>query len=361
MKARAAVIGVTSSLLVAAFGCQLIVGSDPGAFSCEEGKTATCPAGQFCSGGMCVAGTATDTVVVPPVEDRDTPDTFVPEVDAKADAADSGLSQPGSPCRLDKECGSGLCGTEGILGAPALTTGAVCTSTCCTSSQCPRGFVCLAPGTGGSYCVAASALPERQVPSTGGASGGAACTANTECRSGLCGDVNDGGVRRCIDNCCKAADCASGTCAVGTIAGKYTGFVCTEPKGNFNVGTACTTASQCKTNLCYNTTAGSCRQRCCSSSQCGTGNSCIWDTVGDPVGVVDFCFPTGLRKAAGETCVDFADCASTHCELESNALADAAPGRKVCRELCCADSDCAPSQKCLPAPDQPRVLRCVPR
>lgn len=361
MNARLVTFGAIAGLLVAAFGCQIIVGSDPPPFSCEEGKAGTCPSGQFCSGGVCVSGAPTDTLVPPDPEDGDVPDSFVPP-DAKPDVVDSGLPPVGASCQLNKDCASGLCGTEGLLGQAAQATGSVCTQLCCTSAQCPSGFVCLAPGTGGSYCVSASkVLPERQVPATGGASGGTTCTANSDCRSGLCGDVNDGGTKRCIDNCCRASDCGTGQCAVGTINGKYTGFVCTEPRGNFNTGTTCTLDTSCKSNLCYPSTAPStCRQRCCASKDCTSGNACIWDFA-TATGVVDFCFASGSLKAAGETCTRLSDCASTHCELETDGQPDAAAGRKVCRDLCCTDTDCPANQRCLPALEAPRVLRCVPK
>ncbi len=360
MKSRGSVLVATATLVVAAFGCQFIVGSEPPPFACEDGKSGACPTGQTCSGGQCVTTSIAVDSEVPPLPDGEVPDTLVPPRDAGRDAPDGGPAPHGSACRLDKDCASNMCGTEGLLGLAVQATGSVCTSLCCTSAQCPSGFVCLAPGTGGNYCVAATALPERQLPPSGGAAGGATCTTNTECRSGLCSDPNDGGVRRCIDNCCKAADCTAGTCAVATVGGKYTGFVCTEPRGNFNVGTLCAVSTSCKTNLCYEGTT--CRQRCCASSQCGAGNSCIWTFSADTPGtVLDFCFATQSRKPAGQTCVDFNDCASTQCEPETNGQPDGSAGKKVCRDLCCIDSDCPANERCLAAPDQPRVLRCVPR
>lgn len=348
-------------MLGAAFGCQLIVSSDVPEFACEEGAVGACPAGLSCVSGKCVSAQATADRVDPPPPDADIPDVVV-RPDAKTDASDGGGPLPhGAACRLDKECATGVCGTEGLLGLAAQSTGSVCTSLCCTSAQCPNGFVCLSPGTGGSYCVAAAVLPERQVPVTGGATPGTLCATNADCRSGLCGDSNDGGTKRCVDNCCKAADCAGGFCSVSTISGKYTGFVCTEPKGTFNPNTACTSDTACKSNLCYpNDVPRACRQRCCSNTQCGAGSACIWDNPG-AAGVLNFCTPIGTRKAAGETCVDYADCASTQCEPEANGQPDGSAAKKVCRDLCCVDTDCPSTHRCVAAPDQPRVLRCVPK
>lgn len=366
MNARILTVGAMAGLLVAAFGCQIIVGSDPPPFSCEEGKAGACPSGQFCSGGVCVSGTATDTAVDPDVAvPPDAPTDLDGGADVR-DASDGNTSgQLGSRCSVNKDCTSGLCGTDSIMSVPAFEAngGSVCTKICCTSNDCDRGFVCLNTGTGGSYCVsAAKVLPERELPATGGKAGGVTCTTNVECRSGLCGDVADGGVKRCVDNCCSQGDCATDSvCALTSIGGKYLGFVCTDERGTLrNPGTACTTDSQCKSNLCYDGTQ--CVQHCAASKDCPATQACVWlprsTTDTRPVNV---CNGEGTRADAGTTCATYEDCKSTQCEPRIDGQPDAGPGN-VCRDLCNRDSDCPAPLRCLPAAPTPgpRVLRCVP-
>lgn len=366
------VTGGVVGLLGAAFGCQLIVPADPPDFACQEGVADTCPTGQFCSGGACVAGSPSDTAPPPPPEDAELPDTFVPPpVDAGPDRFDGavGPAPLGGACRLDKECAAGLlCGTEGLLGQAAQASGPVCTKTCCTSEQCGAGFVCLAPGSGGSYCVAATALAaDRTLPSSGGAKGGTTCSTNTDCRSGLCADLGGSGGKRCIDTCCFESDCAGGTCNVRTLSSKYTGFVCANPPSTTakDAGVGCTQDSTCRSNYCVVNIASypSCGGRCCASAQCGAGNACIWNFAGPPPGtdIVQHCLPSGGRKAAKTPCTDGAECASTQCEFEANGQPDGSTVNRVCRDVCCLDTDCPGNERCAPAPDNPRVLRCVPK
>ena len=103
VRGRLWVTGAMVGLLGAAFGCQLIVPADPPAYSCQEGMPAACPAGQFCSGGTCVAGSPADTAQPPPPpEDAEVPDTLEPPVDAGPDRRDSavGPAPLGGACRL---------------------------------------------------------------------------------------------------------------------------------------------------------------------------------------------------------------------------------------------------------------------
>lgn len=372
---RAGLTAGCLALIGAAFGCQFIVTADPPVFACQDGVAGACPAGQFCSGGTCVAGSPNDTSPPPPPpppEDAETPDVFVPPTDAAPDRRDgaTGPAALGGACRIDKDCANGLlCGTEGLLGQAA-PAGPVCTRTCCTSEQCGAGFVCLAPGTGGSYCVAAAALGDRTLPATGGAPGGSTCAANTGCRSGLCADLGGSGGKRCIDNCCVDSDCAGGACTVRTLGGKFTGFVCSNPQGTRDAGSgsgnSCAADGTCRSNYCILLGVNSCAARCCNSGQCGSGNSCIWNFAGPTkTDIIQHCLSTGTRRAAREPCVDESDCASTQCELESNGQPDGSTTQRVCRDVCCQDSDCPANERCTPAPNNPptnpRVLRCVPR
>src|SRR6185312_2894686 len=89
-----------------------------------------------------------------------------------------------------------ICATSATVGMPIMQAAGVsgfCTRPCCVSSDCPSGTVCYASGEGGQYCVDPTWLG-RAKP-TSNRSGGAACTSNSDCLSGLCaGSI-------CADTC----------------------------------------------------------------------------------------------------------------------------------------------------------------
>lgn len=369
MRVRASVFLALSGLLVAAFGCQFIVGSDTPEFTCEEGVASACPDGQFCSSGRCVAGSASDTVTPPPPDAAE--EDSSPPPDARTDAKTDGgppTGSFGSSCQGDRDCQSGICGTDGLLGQALLGQGALCTRLCCTSTDCPAGSACLSPGSGGAYCVPAARLPDRTFPASGGAAPGALCANNTDCRSGLCADLG-GAVasKRCIDNCCLDRDCTAGSsCTVKAVAGKFTGFVCANGPSARDAGALCSASgdSACRSNFCIrftNMTLDNCGARCCTHAQCGAGNSCTLNFAGPTLNdIVQHCI-AGTGTPGKGTCTNPQDCSSGLCEVESNGQPDGSTSRKVCRDLCCQDGDCAGTERCLPSPANPRALRCVPR
>lgn len=369
MNARVVTLSAVAAVVAAAFGCQLVVGSDPPDFTCEDGVVGACPDGQFCSGGKCVAGSPLDTTRPP--DDVAQPDGNPPPVDAGTDARTEGgppVGSFGTTCQGDRDCQSGICGTDGLLGQALQGQGALCTKLCCTSADCPAGAACLSPGSGGAYCVPGARLTDRAFPASGGAAPGAICVANTDCRSGLCADLGGlGATKRCIDNCCLERDCTGGSsCTVKNVSGKFTGFVCANGPSTRDAGSLCSASgdSACRSNFCIrfnNSALDNCAARCCTHAQCGTGNSCTLNYAGATLNdIVQHCI-AGVGIAAKATCTNPQDCSSGLCELESNGQPDGSTSRKVCRDLCCQDGDCPSTEKCLPSPANPRVLRCVPK
>src|SRR5262249_22705411 len=158
---------------------------------------------------------------------------------------------------------------------------------CCTSGDCPTGFVCFPAGTGGNYCVAAKKA-QRSPPQAGGNGPGEACNAHADCRSGLCsghcqngalcydqtdcssGPCTTGG--RCTDTCCRGTDCASGsTCLVWNVA-THIGWVCAPiaPSATKDLGETCSATIDCKNDNCVFGTFPNkrCTPSCCSSADC---------------------------------------------------------------------------------------------
>ncbi|MDP3154218.1 MAG: putative metal-binding motif-containing protein [Archangium sp.] len=122
-----------------------------------------------------------------------------------------------SACRLDslitavKTTGQTCTGAECRAGPDACFNGR-CIEPCCANSDCAGGSSCTIAGpksatgyTSGTSSIV-SVLPAC-VPSAAVRVSGAACTANSECRSGLCEKTRN----ICVDVCCSDASCPNGT------------------------------------------------------------------------------------------------------------------------------------------------------
>jgi hypothetical protein len=341
--------------LGAAVACEAIVSSDVPEFTCSGSGPSDCPSGSLCDTtvGRCVLDLGGENEA----GDGDAGDedaTGVP--DAKPDARDSGPAPLGGACALDTDCASRLCGKSAFLTTAIVSAASgVCTQTCCTSGDCPSGFVCFSGGTGGSYCVD-EAKAGRTPPTTGGKPAGEACTGSTECRSGLCSnDV-------CLDTCCLQSDCAAGTfCAVENVTIKggaaHDIWVCSPRSVSLkNAGTACTGNPQCKNDNCIGAPAV-CNPPCCTAADCEAadpsfaGYTCAYGfTTGSDQ--LKWCFATDSGRAPlNASCAQNLDCQSNYCD----------PSLKKCLLICCTDDNCGPNEVCRPSPENTPYLRCVPK
>jgi hypothetical protein len=330
-------------------GCQALVSGDVPAFKCASADPSACPPGMTCDLGTqsCVAGFA---------EGGDEP-TEEDAGDGGADA-DAGPAGLGATCRVDSECASRLCGTSTMLTTTIVPAGQlpICTRSCCTSNQCPSGFVCFAAATGGNYCVPAaraSATP----PATGGAAAGAACTNSNQCRSGRCVNMPTLGMR-CLDTCCLGADCATPTvCRITSFTTPTrVGWGCGQAIGTKDAGAACAATNECKNDNCIGIASDRlCRPSCCTSASCTgegfSGGLCAYTGFGS-----DYwksCLTASVSagpKAIGAACAADSECASRYCDGELNR----------CANVCCTDSDCTGGQRCAPSAVGTPFLRCVP-
>ena len=241
-------------------------------------------------------------------------------------------------------CDSHICADQLTVGSGlyAAAGGAnFCTKPCCTSTDCGAGTVCYATSTGGSYCV----LPAWLQRSTqlGAATGGATCSGNADCRSGLCSG------QACADTCCSTAqstkDCSSGTtCSFGTFPGVPTfdqGSVAYCGQGGSGTnGASCNFPSDCESTLCYR---GFCQNACRNTPDCGGGGyTCGWyrDSTSTATGVYAVCASTSNGSAPqGSSCISDSDCASDFCDQASS----------KCTDVCFADGDCTASGwRCRP-------------
>lgn len=166
-------------------------------------------------------------------------------------------------------CQSGWCNTGD----------SVCLETCQRSSHCSSfGGQCYlhtyTPSSGGTGY-------QQLCYSVSGSAGGVSCTTNSDCRSGVCNRY----AGTCADHCCADSDCASNqNCGVYDLDTSNIVKVCTAAgSGTRSLGSSCTSAAQCATEVCAPTdpTATSspmqCSTTCCSNADCAAlpnGGTC---------------------------------------------------------------------------------------
>ena len=260
------------------------------------------------------------------------------------------------PCSGASDCTSGICAQSPTVGQSLYAaSGSFCTSPCCTSADCPAGAVCFGSGQGGNYCVNPSWLGRSTT--LGGGHGGASCTTDAQCRSGLCGG------NACADTCCSfagsATECAGGdACAFGAFPGRVTfdhhfGGRCGTPSSiGLGYGASCNDSSQCAGGLCV---SGGCTNPCHDPSECGAGSACQLGIESGDIYVA--CFPWSATGAQGTGCSSDSVCKGDWC-LDTN----------VCSNACFTDADCVSGWHCTPQPDTPPtgssggyfVLACAP-
>lgn len=344
------------ALGAAGAGCSIIVSGDVPDFKCASTDPSACPSGLTCdlASGQCVS----DEAGVEPVEagEEDAPDTDVRDAGGEAEA--SGPLPNGSKCRVDGECKSRLCGSSTVLTTEIVkTTGPICTTPCCTSSECAPSFVCFNGGTGGGYCVPA-ALAQR--PTTlGGVAPGATCNTNADCRSGIC----TGTPKRCLDTCCTQSECSGGTtCRLKSVSAPgpaHDIWVCApaETGATGAPGDTCADSTACASDNCIGIGSSRiCRPPCSNSASCKTVagfamGHCLYGSSGSDQ--FRFCFSgtVNSRSAAGVGCTDDSTCQSDYCDAEL----------KKCANVCARDQDCAANESCRPSAVNTPYLRCVPR
>jgi hypothetical protein len=373
-------------VLAASGGCELAIGDNVPPFYCEPNAPGACPDGEVCgTGRLCVAtctptscrGGATCSMIAPTAGLCVDASVGPPDDGSSQDAAEAGMSETsvdsiapvdtwvggdtvvpppdtsdsactGSLCSCagDSYCASGVCAGVLDVGAGLFAAAGMinfCTTPCCSSADCEPGLVCYATSSSasaGSYCVPPKWLMRSTTLGTG--LGGQSCTANSECRSGLC-DTTGG---TCADTCCSTKqsgmECATGTtCGFGNFPGVATFDTNFTPLcGSFGTtpnGGNCQGLSECQSGLCTGTFNGTCQDPCRSSSDCaGQNYSCSIAHLSGS-GVYGVCFPYQGGNADGTACQSNADCQSNFCN-----------GAMICSNICFANTDCPAGLHCRP-------------
>ncbi|MBK7582299.1 MAG: hypothetical protein IPI67_19095 [Myxococcales bacterium] len=239
----------------------------------------------------------------------------------------------GSPCAATSNCNTGLfCENPAVFGAATGPT--VCMSGCCKSEDCGNeANVCFPAVGGGSACVPAASVGRGPL---GTKAAGAACGANSECRSGLCD------AKQCFDTCCGDSGCSgSQYCVRRTLPGtSRLVMACGTNIGNGGFLAFCSSGSSaCQSGLCLNTIPAVCSKTCCTSKDCAGSVSlaCVQNSG------IRFCGNySGGTKLLGATCTDSTECKSGHCLGPTG-------GPYYCSDTCCSDFDCGAGFGCRPA------------
>lgn len=353
MKPRAYLLAgyaIAAAVVVSQGGCEALISGSP-SYVCKSDEG--CPAGKGCATGRgeCVdrcdpEGCASRGGTCDPVNQT----CVVGDATVEAGPlppTDSGVDAPTKPydlgleCQLDGDCKSNLCADSRFLSQAAFEkTRAVCSKTCCTSSDCDAGFFCHSGGKGGRYC-----LPMAKVGRgpQGAKVGGDTCTKGSDCRSGLCGATG-----KCVDTCCGDNQCKTGTVCRFADSEGVRQWTCQAATGS-TAGTNCGNDAACQSNLCVT----SCRPSCCSDTSCQAGGTFRYCTYSYALTNPEqplFCLrATAIGSLPGQTCGNDQDCISGLCE------------KTKCMAVCCTDADC-PGQACRPLQDRsPPLLRCVPK
>ncbi len=159
------------------------------------------------------------------------------------------------------------------------------------------------------------------------------CTANNDCASNVCFDI-DGVGQRCVESCSNSAQCPSSfTCynlsgASMCISAQLFngGATFTQP-----VGSSCSNGGQCQSNFCPNQTV--CTETCSADADCG-GGACAWREVNTNT-FQSFCDGPIGAGGNGASCSDNNQCRGGVCY-----------GQGTCGALCRSTADCPANNSC---------------
>jgi len=229
-----------------------------------------------------------------------------------------------SQCPVDFTCGDvsgmGFCLSENLNSPPATfdtPSGGACNSTTntCQSGWCNTGQnQCIETCSRNSDCASFGGnCWTYEQSGTGGTSfdnlcydpgsgsaTGAACTQNSNCRSGICSRYSG----TCAAHCCSDADCpASQSCDTYDLDSATVVKICgprSAGSGNLALGAACTTWSDCESEVCVPVDPADmnsprkCSTLCCTESDCNqlpSGGRCRASTGPVTGTIIGVCIP----------------------------------------------------------------------
>jgi hypothetical protein len=203
---------------------------DPGGTPCTSDASCT-PPSTICNlnTGACDPGCPTTGCASPEVCNTATGHCY-----------DPGQMMGGQPlnasCTANSECQSNICfDFEGNIGRR-------CISSCGNSVDCPASFTCY-DYSGARMCVSSQLFTN----ATFATPAGGACGNGGECKSNFCPDAP----AVCIETCAENSDCGAGQCQWNEFfTDLYIGS-CDGPAGAGANGASCTADNQCRGGVCY--------------------------------------------------------------------------------------------------------------
>lgn len=187
-------------------------------------------------------------------------------------SAAQGTKTLGQACTANPDCKTEIC-----VSVPG--KGYLCSQPCDVAKQdCPSGFTC-ATATSGGLCIPATTPPPPPPPTKKAL--GEACTASSDCESGICASVS--GTSVCVQLCelGKAGTCPAGfTCQPAGAKGacvKDGGTTPPPPPQKGELGAACTKNEDCLKKLCAADSEGNlfCTELCDPAVGCPGEYDCV--------------------------------------------------------------------------------------
>ena len=361
-----------------------ICGTSPKIGPCDDGSG--CTIGDACSASTCLPGAAKDadqdgevdsacggtdcsdqSNAVGKTKKEVCTDTIDNDCDGKADKADSDCTIAfGSPCQYHADCHP-----LGVCAAWSSAQEFRCSGRCAGASDCVAGEMCTRlPGSMSlGFCEPAP---------IGGQTAGTACTAGSQCASGLC-----------FESVCRATCLEQSKCSLGQVCAFYAtadggiASFCEAPSG-IATGQLCQVPGQpgvfdgsvCATGLCDlapdDPSLWRCAPLCTSENDCASGQECaLMGYAVPPDGLpppplaapyhpefttptydgVTGCYTNQLSGIApflndGSPCQadQFAYCKSNKC------MGVGPEGAYRCTTYCTKDADCTLGMKCKTVP-----------
>lgn len=302
----------------------------------------TCPAGDLCRQGACVA--ATDCAITGcAANERCEEGVCVMgrcRTDADCTTAPATSCDPGSgrcvapralgqPCDVDAECGSnGTCVPRSALGLPGGNR--VCTQPCCSDFDCgpvDGDQICYHAPSGVRTCANATMLTGLPVP--GRALAGEPCSASSDCRSSMC-SPEGGCISPCVERCPELMVCNfyHDLPALGDAPGRggmYCDVDLPSLADNFE---PCADDLDCNSLFCH---FNRCRAACANVADCFGDTGYCASIVAESV--------PGVRPVTGERA------RIQVCAQYPTTIAD--PGALYTRGVACTNNEECQSQICI--------------
>lgn len=246
---------------------------------------------------------------------------------------DPGMQSGGQPlnasCTQNSDCQSNVCfDFEGSIGLR-------CVKSCGSSADCPASFTCY-DYFGARMCVSSQLFQGATFSTPAGQS----CANGGECKSNYCQNV-------CIETCAEDTDCGGGACMWEEFSPDLYIGACNGPAGAGGNGASCTANNQCRGGVCYGSgicgdLCGSTAD-CPTGNVCNLVNfsSCVVDAFGLclqwEINFVKACVQsTHGQDPVGTTCTDASNCRDGLCHI----------AQSRCTGVCSRDADCPQTDVC---------------